>query len=239
MRVPLDRNVLPWLGGAGIGATIMFFLDPDRGARRRSLVRDRFVHAGHSLGEGVGTTSRDVRNRARGAAAVTRRRLAHEEADDRVVAERVRAELGRLVSYPGAIEVDVNEGTVTLHGPVLAREAGRLIAGVRGVRGVADVEDHIDRHETAENVPGLQGIPHTPGASFELMQENWTPAARLLTGVAGSALALYELAGERRHDPLHASLGVGGIALAARGATNRPLHRLFRARPNGVAQPHA
>lgn len=234
MHVTIDRNALPWLGGAGIGATIMFLLDPDRGARRRSLVRDKLVHAGHVVTNGLGTTSRDVRNRARGAAAVTRRRFAETEADGRIISERVRAELGRLVSHPGAITVTSEADVVILHGPVLASEADRLISGVRGVRGVLEVEDHLERHDSAEGVPGLQGRPHTPGPSFELMQENWTPAARLLTGVAGSALALYELASDRRRDPLHASLGVGGIALAARGATNRPLHRFFRARNGEV-----
>src|SRR4051812_35769009 len=31
----------------GLGAGLMYFLDPDRGRRRRALVRDQFIHALH------------------------------------------------------------------------------------------------------------------------------------------------------------------------------------------------
>lgn len=52
------------LMGMVLGAGIMYLLDPDRGKRRRSLVRDQMVHAGHELEElkeDLDRTGRDVR----------------------------------------------------------------------------------------------------------------------------------------------------------------------------------
>lgn len=62
---PLGRVMF----GAAIGAGIMYLLDPDGGRRRRALVRDQLVSAGHKASDAVGATSRDMTNRARGVVA--------------------------------------------------------------------------------------------------------------------------------------------------------------------------
>ncbi|MEW5918940.1 MAG: hypothetical protein AB1762_21230, partial [Gemmatimonadota bacterium] len=67
-RTPRPNTSLV-LGSVGVGAALMYFLDPVRGARRRSLVRDKLTHALRVAGEAAGTTSRDMQNRLRGAAA--------------------------------------------------------------------------------------------------------------------------------------------------------------------------
>ena len=105
MQTGTRGNGLGILGGLCIGAALMYFLDPDRGRRRRHLVRDQLVHAGRVSGDAVDATSRDLRNRARGVAAAARGRLRPGEADDAVVAERVRSAIGRVVSHPGAVTV--------------------------------------------------------------------------------------------------------------------------------------
>src|SRR5215218_4105227 len=129
------------IAALGLGAAAMYFLDPDRGRRRRHLVRDKLVHAAKQSGDAVGTTSQDLANRAGGLAAVARRRLNDEQPDDGVLADRVRAALGRAVSHPGAIGVVAQEGRIVLSGPVLADEADKLVANIRRVRGVAEVVD--------------------------------------------------------------------------------------------------
>ena len=38
------EQTLRLLGGIGLGAGLMYFLDPQQGRRRRALVRDQFTH---------------------------------------------------------------------------------------------------------------------------------------------------------------------------------------------------
>jgi hypothetical protein len=150
-------GVLSLLAAVGVGAAAMYFLDPDRGRRRRHLVRDKLVRAARVTGETAVARSRDVANRARGLGAAARRGLKHEDVDDVVLVERVRAELGRVSSHAGAIEVTAADGKVSLCGPVLANEADDIVAQVSAVRGVKSVDDCLERHEEAGSISSLQG----------------------------------------------------------------------------------
>lgn len=221
--------VLPLVGAAGVGAALAYFLDPDRGERRRHLLADQVIHATKVTGDAIGVTKRDIANRSRGLAAGVRGRLADDpdDDDDVVIADRIRAALGRLVSHPGAIEVDVESGRAILSGPVLADEADKLIDGARKVRGVIDVEIRLEQHESPGDVPGLQGNPRLPADKFELLQTNWTPAARLAAAVAGGALATFALGRGERGNAMTRTLGLAGLALFVRGATNKTLDELL------------
>ena len=106
-------NPLTWTGSLLAGAGLMYLLDPGSGKRRRARLRDKAVHAGGAAGEAIGTTSRDLRNRAAGVAAQARALVRGEEVPDRVLEERVRSRLGRAVSHPGSIEVTARRGAVT------------------------------------------------------------------------------------------------------------------------------
>ncbi|HKH90537.1 MAG TPA: SRPBCC family protein [Gemmatimonadaceae bacterium] len=220
------NDLLSHLAAVGLGATAMYFLDPQRGRRRRHLMRDKFVHAAKEARGAVGSTSRDLQNRAGGLVAVARQ-LRRDRTDDEVLVERVRAALGRSVSHPGAIDVSAAQGRVTLRGQVLAGEADDLVASVARVRGTRDVVDDLERHELAGDVPALQGEGHLAESKFELMQENWTPAARLLAGVTGGAVAAMCLRSDQRRNALNAAMGLAGAALAVRSATNLPFDRLI------------
>ena len=224
MKPDNSTSGLGILGAFGLGAAVMYFLDPGRGARRRAIVRDKLVHGLRRGEDAATTTTRDLRNRAQGLAAEARGRFAREDVDDIVLVERVRAEMGRVVSHPSSITATATDGRVTLSGPILAREAEELLSRVRSVRGVGDVVDRLERHERSEDVPGLQGGISRPGDEFELLQENWAPAARLVVGVAGGILTL---AGTRRRDVLGATLSIAGLALLARSATNTEVRRLL------------
>jgi osmotically-inducible protein OsmY len=150
-----DSNPLvSFLAGAAIGAGLMFLLDPDRGTRRRALARDQVLGAGRRAGDQLGAKARHIGHRARGLAASARARFQGEEAEDEVVEERVRAELGRVVSQSGQVMVQVEHGVVTLSGPILTAEREELISAVRRVRGVRDVEDRLDTQESTSGVPG-------------------------------------------------------------------------------------
>ncbi len=78
------------IGGMLLGLVVAYLLDPDRGARRRALVRDKATSAGRRLAENLDATTRDLRNRAAGTAAELRRRIHEEEADDAVLHEPER-----------------------------------------------------------------------------------------------------------------------------------------------------
>lgn len=212
------------LVGVGVaGAALMYLLDPRAGTRRQKRLRDRAVHLAHSGADFLGTARRDTANRVKGLAATTTGALRRETPDDRVLEERVRAELGRVVSHPGAIEVESAEGVVVLRGPVLEREHQPLLDCVANVRGVDVVEDQLEIHETAEGIPALQGESRRTGPRFELAQGNWAPAARLLTGLAGASLLSY---GTRQRGFAGALCAAGGAALLARAMTNTGLARL-------------
>jgi len=192
---PLSRVLL----GALIGAGVMYLLDPDGGRRRRAVLRDQLVSAGHKTSDAVGATSRDVTNRARGVVAELRGRLRREHVDDDKLRERVRARIGSVVGHAGALETHVSDGRVTLRGPVLSEELERLLRRVRGVRGVEEVLSELEVHESPGTVPALQGRPRPmrAGEVFDLLPTQWLPTSRLM-GMAGAVLAVAGLAIGRR-----------------------------------------
>lgn len=143
--------------GMAIGAGLVYFLDPDRGTRRRALVRDQLVHAGHELEAAAGAGARHARNRGLGLAHEAKAGLLERDVDDRVLEERVRSAFGRTVSHPGTITVTADRGTVTLTGDVPTTEVQELVQRVRSVRGVQHVENRLSAHTRTESVPGLQG----------------------------------------------------------------------------------
>jgi hypothetical protein len=182
--------------GAGIGAGVMFLLDPGRGARRRALVRDKITRAVHRTRDVYDATLRDVRNRAAGAAAEIGARVPDEVVDDRRLAERVRAKLGRVASHPRAIQVAADHGRVTLSGDALAAEVHDIVAAIRGVRGVDGVENRLNAHAAAGAIPSLQGSSARPGL-WVWWPGRWSPTARLLAGL-GAAASLAAVATRRR-----------------------------------------
>ncbi len=146
------RTVGILVGGLGLGAALMYVLDPERGKRRRAIARDKAMAGVHKAGERLSARSRDVANRARGVAAEVKSLTRAEETSDRVLEERVRAELGRVVTRPASVEVAAIAGTVLLSGAIVTSEVDDLLSAVRGVAGVEDVENRLEVYETHEEV---------------------------------------------------------------------------------------
>lgn len=217
---------LTWAGSLLAGAGLMSLLDPGSGRRRRALLRDKAVGAAAATGDAIGTTSRDLRNRAVGVVAQSRALVRGGEVPDGVLSERVRSRIGRIVSHPGSIEVSARDGIVRLSGPVLAREEDDLVSCVSSVRGVRSVDSRLEvhNHKQAGDVPGLQGGAGAPAPRFELFQANWSPAWRLLAGTVGAGLMSYGL---RRRGAAGAALALIGGGLLARSFTNVEIKRLL------------
>jgi hypothetical protein len=143
--------------GAGVasGATIEFFADPQSGARRRALARDRTL----------GAIRRLARRSTRGTRVVSlygagwSRRLRHlreerKDFDDATLAQKVQSEVFRASDAPkGTVDVNVAKGVVQLRGEVERPELiDDLVHKVRKVQGVREVESFLH-------------LPYTPAPS--------------------------------------------------------------------------
>ena len=140
-------KALAFLGGVGVGALAMYFLDPTSGNRRRAVTRDRVLKAGRDTGEAIEGRAKDLANRAKGLAARTRARFETDTPSDDVLAQRVRTALGRVISHPRTINISAKAGVVTLSGTVSEEETKGLSATVRGVQGVQDLVDQTEVRE--------------------------------------------------------------------------------------------
>lgn len=216
-------SALSFIQGAGLGAGLMYFFDPDLGHRRRALLRDQVVHLMHEIDHGAEASLDDFSNRLEGAAAEARSMTEQRPVDDTVLMERVRSRIGRINSHPGAIFVTAHDGTITLNGPVLRNELPRLLAGVRAVPGVRDVVNDLQVHDTPGDVPGLQGESHLAG-THSFLDANWDPSVRLVVGTMGAGLIGYGLG---KRDLFGWMAGLGGIALFGRAVSNQSWQQLF------------
>lgn len=217
-------RITSFLGGLGIGAGLMYTFDPNRGARRRSLMRDKATHVLHEQGEVIEKGVRDLEHRAVGLVARVRSAFVAEEVSDEKLVARVRAQLGRAVTNPGSIEVSAEQGRVTLSGPIFADEVDELVHRVQRVRGVREVENRLEPHEPGEGIPGLQGSPRRPPLPL-LQRESWPPAVRLVVGGAGLSMSAYGI----QRGGLIGGLftGLGALALL-RAMAGKPGNRLAR-----------
>jgi uncharacterized membrane protein len=143
--------------------------------------------------------------------------------EDGVLVARVRSEMGRAVSHSHAIEVTADHGHVTLRGPILSDEVKRLVSCVSHVRGVRSVDQQLEVHDDAGGVSALQGGRRRPGRRSAIMQNNWSPAVRLIVGAGGAAMTA---AGSLRGGLTGAFATTGGVGLLARAITNMDTRRL-------------
>lgn len=217
--------------GLALGATSVFLLDPQQGARRRALVRDKVTRTMNEGREFVDAARKDLRARAQGISAQARGWRGGPVTDDTLV-ERVRAKLGRYSSHPGAIAVTAVNGRVLLAGDALASEVQGVYDAVCSVRGVQYVDNNLTAHQSTQGVSALQGGSALARERFAPAQESWTPGVRLVAGGAGALLLLYALA-------RGGFSGIGalaaGAALVGRAGANRPLAGLVSQRERQAA----
>lgn len=218
------REAAPILTAFGIGAGLMYFLDPVRGARRRALARDRIVHGLHALDRIVEKGARDLTCRARGLVADTQALFHDDDVPDEVLKARVRSKLGHAVGHPHAIDVAVHQGRVELRGTILAEDFDGLLATVAVVPGTRGVESRLEVYEAPDSIAALQGGNGHENEHAQKLRERWSPLRRLGAGVLGVGLLAV---GARRRDRLGALLRIGGIAILARDVADQSLRRML------------
>ena len=212
------------LGSFAVGAGLMYFLDPARGARRRGEVRNKAARGANDTGTGLRRTAQHLRNSAQGLLAETKARFRSEQLTDYQLGARVRSALGRVCSHPTAITVyaDGANAIITLEGDALADEVNAIVAAAEGARGVQVVENRLRVATDPASVPALQG-------GFERhwgrggREGYWSPGSRLIVGAAGGALGVW---GAVRRDWIGAGLGLLGLGMVTRGLSDLPTSRL-------------
>jgi osmotically-inducible protein OsmY len=124
------------LGGLGLGAGLMYILDPEA-MRRRG--RKKTVDGG-----GLRGVLAEAQDAIQGT----------EEEADEALAERVRGRIERSFPDAGGVRVSALNGVVTLSGTVPAAHFDRLVSAVLKVRGVHDVTDELDVRPSEGTVRG-------------------------------------------------------------------------------------
>jgi uncharacterized membrane protein/CBS domain-containing protein len=212
-------------GAFAAGAITMYLADPARGRRRRAVLRDKSIHLAKVAKDQMGKTARYTSAKTTGLISQTRSMFQrNHQASDPQVRERVRAALGRVISHPHAVAVEVERGVVTLRGPILAREIKPLITTTLRVKGVERVINRLEPHQSGRNTPALQGGAGRRGRRLGVMQDVWSPSTRLLGILGGGALLAVAL---MRRDLPGVVGGTAGLALAARSLTNVSTRRLI------------
>jgi uncharacterized membrane protein len=206
---------------AAVGAAALYFLDRKRGKSRRAAFSRK---AGRLTATLAGSASRyagDVQHRLKGIAHEAWKYPLRHPPDDRVLEERIRSRMGRIVAHPHRIHVASEGGTVTLWGAAAEKEMRKLVRAVETMPGVVEILNHLERLEPAE--PVAQDSNFLKQAHQETLLQ-WSPAARLVAGVSGAGIAVY---GWKRKDRLGVSLSLLGAGLAAASTMKRNLHSVL------------
>jgi hypothetical protein len=229
MRNQLGLGVL---GTAGLGAGLMFLLDPDMGTRRRAILRDKLISVMRLTAWAADKTSRDVKNRLYGTVHSTKSLFSETAVSDDVLVERVRSQMGRAISHPHAIHVTAQNGWVTLTGEILSGEVSDLVRTVSSVKGVTEVVNRLKAHDEPGEISGLQGGHIRHGSRFGLLQSNWPPAIRLTVGAAGLITTSTGIKQGGVLGSILAGIGTGMVLLAI---TNQNVRQMIE-RASAVAE---
>src|SRR5262249_28334783 len=114
------------LGGAAataVGAAALYFLDRERGKQRREVFSKNAGRLAERATKGVA----DLHHRLQGKAIETWHGLHPDPPSDRVLEQRIRARMGRIVAHPRGIHVVSDRGVITFWGAAENHEIRRLV----------------------------------------------------------------------------------------------------------------
>lgn len=209
------------LGGIASAATAAYFLDRENGHERRARFARGAERLARTIAEGAELGVRDGQHRLVGMTKKAWFAFRHEHLEDRVLVERVRSRMGRIVSQPHKIHVASDDGVVTLWGQASQEEISRLADVIAGMRGVKELRDHVEVREAGPEPPRARDTLREARHATRL---NWSPWQKLVATVGGTAIAAY---GWRRRDKLGFCLSLLGAGLATQGLMKRNVHSLL------------
>jgi gas vesicle protein len=160
-RSRLRAPVVAVVVGAGVGAAVMYFLDPKSGRRRRHVTRDRGTamirRPARKAKRAASTTATRAQNRASGAVAQAGQAVGGrhgEEPNDPMLVDRVETVLFRDKDVPkGDINVNAESGVIYLRGAV---SDPALIARL------VEQASHVDGVQRVESLLHAPGTPAPP-----------------------------------------------------------------------------
>jgi osmotically-inducible protein OsmY len=151
----MKNRTLANLGAAAAGALAMYYLDPELGAKRRALLAD-LVRSGLP-GEGRPQARHRVARRT------SYRDTQADPQSDVELRDDIQRRLGRMVSHPRAIRVDVENGVVRLSGRVLAKERDGLLEQVQQIAGVQKLVNAMSSHDLPSEIARRAPEPEQAG----------------------------------------------------------------------------
>ena len=161
------------LTGAVSAAGVMYYFDAGSGRDRRTRLGERAASVARRGLSRLQDASLGLANRLTGRTTAL------------LLAERVRARVGHIVTHPSAIHVEAAEDrTVRLTGAVLAWELQPLREAVSAVAGIGRVVAELAVFESAERVRALLGETVTPTSASDTQAETSTAVRLLLRSVA-------------------------------------------------------
>src|SRR5262245_23515069 len=173
------------ISGAAIGAGLVYLADPILGKRRRARAKDAAVHGVKVLRRASDITARDTAHRLKGFVQLAEGIFKHEDVNDAILADRVRTEVGRVSSHPNA-EVIVEDGWVTLLGPVVSREEAAVMEAVQSARGVRGIVNRMQPYQPTETT--RTQAPRQ--RRMDIFHTHWAPSTRALVGALGTSMLL-------------------------------------------------
>ena len=150
--------------GAAAGAAAQYFLDPEGGRRRRHVARDRGLALGRRQAREAARSAEYAASKAKGAASAAMpspsddRKL--DQLGDPALARKVETEIFRAADAPkGQVDVNVENGVVTLRGEAEPEWIERLATDAEQVAGVKAVRNLLHAPGTpAPTSPERAGI---------------------------------------------------------------------------------
>jgi hypothetical protein len=142
------------VGAVAAGALAMYYLDPELGAHRRALLAQL-------VRSGLPGSERRAAGRGRYLRRASQASLQADPQSDAELRGRVQVRLGRLVSHPRAIQIQVADGVVRLTGRVLAKERDGLIEQVQQMPGVQKLVNAMSAHDNPQEIasPSPLAVP--------------------------------------------------------------------------------
>ena len=155
---PVLPVVLTAVGCCALGAGLMYVIDPQRGRSRRAWLMDKTRSIFSRTGKSMYGKGKDLANRAYGTAHEAGSYWRGDSSPSGSLSDRVRSEVGRVVSHPKLVEVMCDSGgNVTLSGYVLESEAPLLIPKLETVPGVKLVISRLESVSTPQELDRRAG----------------------------------------------------------------------------------